>query len=166
MIRKAVITDIDSILSITKACTKTMIENDIFQWNAFYPSKSTFINDINRNELYTLEKENVIIGCIVISTLIDEEYKPVKWLTENGSHIYIHRLAIHPNFQKKGYAQQLMGFAESYAKDQHYTSIRLDTFSQNRGNQKFYEKRGYQKLECIHYLKQSMHPFYCYELIL
>nr|WP_316931595.1 hypothetical protein [Flavimarina sp. Hel_I_48] len=57
-----------------------------------------------------------------------------------------------------------MFFAENLAKEGNFQSVRLDTFSQNERNQKFYEKRGYQKLGAIYFLKQSKHPFYCYEL--
>lgn len=166
MIRKAEKTDIESLINITQACAKSMIDHGIFQWNEHYPSKSAFINDLNRKELYVLEVNSKVIGCVVISTFIDEEYVPVKWLTPNKNNIYIHRLAIHPNLQGKGYAQQLMSFAEQLAIDNNYSSIRLDTFSQNKRNQKFYELRGYKRLGDIYFPKQSNFPFHCYELIL
>ncbi|MCB0382006.1 MAG: GNAT family N-acetyltransferase [Psychroserpens sp.] len=166
MIRKATLNDIDRILDITKACADLMITKDVFQWNEYYPNRIAFENDIKRDELYVLEEENTIIGCVVISKLMDDEYIPVKWLTQNNSNIYIHRLAIHPQFQGKGYAQILMNYAELYAIENNYTSIRLDTFSKNLRNQKFYELRGYKKLGSVYFPKQSEHPFYCYELIL
>ena len=127
---------------------------------------SAFKNDIDRNELYVLEIDADISGTIVISTLMDEEYKPIEWLTKNDNNLYIHRLAIHPNLQGKGYAQQLMDFAENYAIENNYSSIRLDTFSQNKRNQKFYELRGYKRLGDIYFPKQSEYPFHCYELML
>ena len=97
---------------------------------------------------------------------MDEEYIPISWLTPNKNNIYIHRLAIHPENQKKGYAQQLMAFAEAHAKNNHCTSVRLDTFSQNFENLKFYELRGYKRLGEIFFPLQSKFPFYCYELVL
>lgn len=166
MIRHAKISEIPDILHITKACATYMIANGIYQWNEQYPAAIAFENDLKRNELYVLEIAKKIIGTIVISTLIDNEYAAVNWLTPNSTNIYIHRLSIHPNQQKKGYAQQLMNFAENYAKENGFISIRLDTFSQNKRNQKFYETRGYQRLEDISYPKQSAHSFHCYELVL
>ena len=59
-----------------------------------------------------------------------------------------------------------MKFAEHYAQENNVLSIRLDTFSQNKRNQKFYELRGYKKLGDIFFPKQSKHPFHCYELVL
>lgn len=166
MIRKAVKEDIDAIINITKVCATHMIEYGIYQWNEHYPNRLTFKNDVARNELFVLEVDNEIKGCIVISTLMDEEYQPINWLTKNENNVYIHRLAVHPKLQGKGYAQQLMSFAENYAIENNYSSIRLDTFSQNKRNQKFYELRGYKRLGDIYFPKQSEFPFHCYELIL
>lgn len=166
MIRKATLKDIESILQITKACASFMKSQGIYQWNEHYPNQSAFKNDVLRDELYVIENNSKVVGCIVISIVMDKEYLPVSWLTDNKNNIYIHRLAIHPKHQGKGYAQTLMGFAEDYAKTNNFISIRLDTFSQNKRNQKFYELRGYKRLGDIYFPKQSKYPFYCYELIL
>ena len=96
----------------------------------------------------------------------DEEYEPIAWLTPDGKNYYIHRLAVHPDFQHQGLARKLMDFAEQQVKSMNGASVRLDTFSQNRRNQKFYEARGYTRLGNIYFPKQSEHPFYCYELVL
>ncbi|WP_047417463.1 GNAT family N-acetyltransferase [Cellulophaga sp. Hel_I_12] len=165
MIRAAKISEITDILTITKACAKKMANAGIYQWNEQYPSKIVFEKDIERKELFVFEKSSKIIGVIVISTFMDEEYKAIKWLSSQGKAIYIHRLAIHPDFQSQGYAQQLMNFAENYARENSFTSVRLDTFSENIKNQQFYNHRGYQKLEAIYFPRQSDSPFYCYELL-
>lgn len=166
MIVPAKISEIPEILSLTKACATFMIAKGIYQWNEQYPSKEAFVRDIERNELYLLKKDRQIIGTVVISTYMDEEYKDVNWLTPDGNNLYIHRLAVHPSFQKQGFAIQLMDYAEAFAKANKATSIRLDTFSQNPRNQRFYTTRGYQKTGDIFYPKQSEQPFYCYELLL
>lgn len=165
MIRKATTADIDTILDITRACAEHLIMNTIFQWNTHYPKRESFENDVDRQELYVLELENKSIGCIVISTRMDDEYTLINWLTPNVNNSYIHRLAIHPKHQGQGYAQKLMDYAEDYLRIHKFASVRLDTFSQNIRNQKFYARRGYQKLGNIYFPKQSDHPFYCYELV-
>lgn len=166
MIRQAKLSETPYILDVAKACKEDMITKGIFQWNDHYPTKHIFENDIAQNELYVLEHNEGIIGTIVISLHMDAEYTPVKWLVPDARAIYIHRLMVHPMRQGKGYAQLLMAFAEDYAKTHGFASIRLDTFSKNLRNQKFYESRGYQRLEPIYFPKQSEHPFYCYELLL
>ena len=165
MIQLAKISEIPDILSMTQACRAYMESKNIFQWTEEYPSREKFLTDIKRKELYVLKKEHTLIGCIVISTLMDDEYKTVSWITPNSKNMYIHRLAVHPDYQGMGYAQQLMDFAENFAKQNRFISIRLDTFSQNSRNQRFYETRGYTKLEDIYFPNQSSYPFHCYELI-
>ena len=164
MIRKATVLDLNSIMQITKACAKHMINQQIFQWNEHYPNRNAFKNDVQRGELYVYMQNNICIGCIVITTIKDVEYVPIEWLTKDKN-IYIHRLAVHPKYQGKGIAQQMITFAENFAKINGYFSVRLDTFSQNKRNQKFYETRGYKRLGNIYFPKQSKHPFYCYELV-
>ncbi len=166
MIRLAKIIEIDQILVITRACASYLISNNIFQWSDQYPTKEIFETDIIRNELYVLTRNEKIIGTLVMTAEVDKEYLDVEWLTPHGNNLYIHRLAVHPNEQGKGYARQLMDFAENFAIRNNYTSIRLDTFSKNHRNQKFYELRGYQRLGSVYFLNQSKDPFYCYELIL
>jgi len=166
MIRRAKISEIPVILTITQACAKKMQENGIFQWNEHYPSKEAFLKDIEREELFVIEENKTVQGTIAISTLMDEEYIPIKWLTPNGNSTYIHRLSVHPELQGQGLAQKMMDFAENFSRENGFVSVRLDTFSQNKRNQHFYEQRGYQKLGDIFFPKQSEHPFHCYELVL
>lgn len=166
MIRKAKLSEIDKIITITRACASKMISEGIFQWNNAYPNKEAFRKDLQRDELYILLAEEGIIGCITISTKKDEEYNAIDWLTEDGLNFYIHRLAIHPNFQHQGKAKQLMDFAEIIATQHNARSIRLDTFSKNSRNQRFYEARGYKKLGDVYFPRQTELPFHCYELAL
>lgn len=165
-IEKASINNLEKLYAITKNCAKHMIDQGIFQWNNDYPSREILQLDIELQQIWKLTVENTIIGIVVLSEIEDEEYKTVKWLTNNNQNLYIHRLAIDPIFQGKGYAQKLMIFAENYAREHQYNSIRLDTFSQNKRNQEFYKKRNYVKLESIYFHEQSEFPFYCYEKVL
>lgn len=164
MIQLAKLSQIASILTITKACAERMNFDGLFQWNETYPNSEAFERDIKRGELYVYISEKNILGCIVISTIMDKEYETIKWLTETTNHYYIHRLAVHPKYQGKGIARSLMDFAEKLGIENGKVSIRLDTFSQNLRNQKFYDARGYKRLESIYFPNQSEFPFYCYEL--
>jgi ribosomal protein S18 acetylase RimI-like enzyme len=166
VIKKASKQDLEQLLNVVKSCGQNLIEQGIFQWNEEYPKREDLLEDLELQELWKLENENSIIGLIVLTENEDAEYQDVKWLTKNHKNLYIHRLAIHPDFQGKGYAQKLMDFAEKYALDNSYNSIRLDTFSQNKRNQQFYEQRNYIKLESIYFPNQSAFPFYCYEKII
>ena len=166
VIKNAEKIDLYQLYTITKSCAIDMIAREIFQWDEKYPSIDILLKDIELGQIWKLEEGGTIIGIIVLTEIEDEAYKNVKWLTNNGNSLYVHRLAVYPKFQGLGYAQKLMNFAEEYAKENNYSSIRLDTFSKNIRNQKFYKNRNYTKLEKIYFLNQSEHPFYCYEKII
>ena len=163
MIRKATESDLSEAKQLTESGALAMQKKGIFQWNQFYPSLQRLRQDIEAEELYVLEEKNELFGIMVLTPKMDDEYIPIEWLTTTGRNLYIHRLATRPELWGKGYGQQLMDFAEDYAGAHGYNSVRLDTFSQNVRNQKFYESRGYKRLGNIYFPKQSEHPFYCYE---
>jgi len=163
-IDKALNKDVSEIKLLTESCAAHMISQGIFQWNEHYPSAEAFERDIQRGELYKLTQDEKIIGTIVLSNIKDEEYKDIKWTGDDGTQLYIHRLAVHPEYQGKGCARNLMDFADNFALEQGYSWMRLDTFSQNQRNQKFYLARGFKQVGSIYFPKQSVHPFYCYDL--
>ena len=55
-----------------------MISNNIFQWNEHYPNIATFKNDLKEESLYVIEKNEKVIGCIVMSQIMDEFYQNVE----------------------------------------------------------------------------------------
>ena len=166
MIRRPKISEINEILVITRACALDMSARGIEQWNEHYPSREAFERDLQNEELFILEEESLIVGSITLSFTKDDEYIPIEWLTAEAKHLYVHRLCIHPDQQGKGMARRLMDFAEQYGREQGCTSVRLDTFSQNSRNIRFYTSRGYQQRADVFFPKQSEHPFHCFELLL
>ena len=82
MIRKAQLSDLNSIHQLTQACAKAMIANEIYQWNEFYPTRSRLQEDIELQEMYVLEIDAFIKGIIVLTTKMDEEYIPVKMVDD------------------------------------------------------------------------------------
>lgn len=166
MIRKANQNDLREIKKLTEACAKALQQQNIFQWNEHYPSLEKLQNDIEKEELYVLEEENMIIAIIVLTPNMDEVYRNIDWLNKTDNNLYVHRLATSPEFWGKGYARTMMEFAEEFARKKNFHSIRLDTFSKNARNQKFYGARGYTKLGDVYFPHKNEHPFHCYELVL
>lgn len=166
MIRKSKPKDLNEIKKLTEACAKKLQQQNVFQWNENYPSREKLQNDIEKEELFVYENENRIIAIIVLTPKMDEVYRDIEWLTATGNNLYVHRLATHPDFWGNGYAREMMDFAEEFAKSHNFTSIRLDTFSKNKRNQKFYENRGYQRLGDVFFPHKNEYPFHCYEKII
>ncbi|PRX51538.1 GNAT family N-acetyltransferase [Salegentibacter salegens] len=166
MIKKASLKDLPKIKNLTEACAEVLQHQNIFQWNEHYPSRDKLQNDVQNKELYVFEEENMIIAIIVLTSKMDEVYRSINWLSKTGNNLYVHRLATHPNYWGKGYARKMMDFAEEFATSQNFSSIRLDTFSKNKRNQKFYEARDYTKLGDVYFPHKNEHPFHCYEKLI
>ena len=165
-IRKAEISDLDNVMKIISLCTAHMISNKIFQWNDSYPSRQAFEVDINKNDLLVLLLKGKVIGCVCVSNIMDDFYKKIKWKTKSNNSLYVHRLAINPFFQGKGYAKFIMNYIEDLGKKISSNSVRLDTFSLNEKNNILYTNLGYTKLGQIYFRDQSDMPFNCYEKLL
>lgn len=166
MIRLGRLEDVDEIKLLTEACAVALQEQGIFQWNDHYPSRERLQEDLERGELHVLEERDIITGIVVLTRKKDEVYEPIEWLTPDGKNLYVHRLATLPSKWGRGGGRILMDFAEQTAVFQSMDSIRLDTFSQNKRNQKFYESRDYKRLGEIFFPDKSSFPFYCYEKLL
>jgi ribosomal protein S18 acetylase RimI-like enzyme len=136
--------------------------NGIFQWTDSYPTLELIQRDLELGELYALEKNNTFFGAINLGETQEEEYKQIDWKFNHSNILVIHRLVVHPSFQGEGFGNKLMTFAEDFAKQNGYSSIRLDTYSQNEKAVNFYRNRNYVERGTINFPKRK-HLFYCME---
>lgn len=167
MISRGEIREIDEIIALTKACGLHMRENGIDQWDEQYPDRASIERDIQTGTLFALREGGKILGIVVLNEKQDAEYAEVSWSTsEEDKNLVVHRLAVSPENQGQGLARILMDFAEDFAREQGYASIRLDTYSQNPRNQRFYLARGYSDLGPVFLKYKKEYPYYCYELLL
>ena len=156
---------LDEILKLCRNCSQDMKCKDIDQWDEVYPNKEIFQEDINNHSLYVAvrEESREIMGCIVLNNDQEPEYKDVEWLYEQGKFAIIHRLMVHPNYEGKGVARSLIEFVEKIAKENGYTAIRLDVFSENTRAVNFYKKQGYRVSGKVNFRKGE---FLCCEKII
>jgi len=159
--------ELDTILDLTRACGKHMRENGIDQWDENYPDRKSLQLDIQTRTLFAFREDDQVLGIVVLNENQDPEYKEINWSTnESDRNIVVHRLAVAPEHQGKGIARKLMDFAENWAKENNFDAIRLDTFSQNPRNQRFYKKRGYTELGSVFLSYKKDFPYFCYELLI
>jgi ribosomal protein S18 acetylase RimI-like enzyme len=161
---KAETKDEEEILALVDEVIKEMQGSGIDQWNDIYPPRDIFRKDIEKEELFAAKVEGRIAGIIVLSKEQDKEYEDMEWDDKDGKYFLVHRLAIHPKWHRQGIANKLMDFAEEYAKENGFTSIRLDTYSGNPRSQDFFRKRGLEiKPGHIHF-PECPGPYFCYEI--
>ena len=159
--------EIDVILQLTRDCGKHLRDNGIDQWDENYPDRETILQDLDTKTLFVYREGEELLGIVVLNEFQDEEYAEINWSTStDDKNIVVHRLAVRPDQQGKGIGRKLMDFAEQWSRENKYDAIRLDTYSQNPRNQRFYTKRGYTDLGPVYLKYKKEHPYYCYELLL
>lgn len=158
-IRQAQIQDINEIMNLIKAAIIDMQLQGIDQWDQSYPNQEIIVDDINESTLYVFTEKDNIKAIIVLNEFQNEEYNRIQWQYKEAP-LVVHRLCVHPQFQGNGIAKKLLTFAENYARENGYESIRLDTFTLNKGAVHLYEANHYEKRGIVHFPKGK---FYCFE---
>ena len=161
-IRLAETGDIDEIAALFKNCTDAMIEVGIDQWDYTYPLKKHILADVLAKEAYIFLEHGKIAATITLNDDQALSYNNVHW-KYSGKIMVIHRLAVNPAFQGKGYGKKTCLLAEKQAKAGNYDSIRLDAYSKNKVSLSLYEKLGYEKAYGYCYFHKNPTPFYLYE---
>lgn len=161
-IEKGKLNELENLVQIYIKGKLALEQNSIYQWTDTYPNRSIIESDIKKGVLYALKNKNKIIGAININEEQSAEYAQINWLFNDQKVLVVHRLVIDPNHQKKGYARVLMDFAEKFAKEQKYTSIRLDAFTKHERVVEFYHKRNFIIRGEVNFPGRSF-PFYCME---
>lgn len=154
--------DLKAVFKLLKDAAAHMRKQGIFQWNENYPQLSHVKADLRAKNLFLLKNDSLILGAVSIDDQQSPEYTAINWQYENGKIMVVHRLAISPSHQKKGYGKLLMDFARDYAIENKAASIRLDAYSQNARTLQFYKSRGYVYRGDIFFPYRD-EPFHCFE---
>ena len=152
--------DLNAVMNLIRSCTCYMEAQEIHQWDEIYPDESTIKNDIGKQQLYLLKDTGYICGIIALNEFQEPQYKNISWKFQ-GKTLVVHRLAIEPSCQRKGYARMLMQFAHKLAIEQQYETIRLDAFVHNPAAVALYEKLGYRMAGTVTFRKGD---FFCFEI--
>lgn len=161
-IKRAEAEYIPDVLKIFRACKVALDARGIFQWTDTYPNLEAIVEDEKNGQLFLLQNEESIQGVVTLNEHQDEEYAAIAWKFDPKKVLVIHRLAVHPDVWGKGYAQMLMDFAEDFARQNGYTSIRLDAFVPHERVIQFYQKRNYH-IRGETYFSGRKQAFYCME---
>jgi len=151
--------EIDAVMSLIKSAIQEMEKNGIFQWDDFYHDRNTVLADINSGNLYALKTDALVAGIIALNENQSPEYRSISW-SDGGHPLVVHRLCIIPSMQGRGLAKYLMKFAEDYARNNNYSSIRLDAFTNNKRAVGLYDSLNYHRRGIVRFRKGD---FYCFE---
>ena len=157
--------DLPALLRLFASCADGMQKNGIDQWDHSYPNEDVVARDVNGCSSYLARDDS---GRLVATICLNREqhptYQTVHWIGREPV-LAVHRLCVDPVRQKDGIGSRLMEFAEQYAAQSGYSSIRLDTYSGNPVALRFYERRGYRRAGQV-FFNRRPEPFICFEKIL
>lgn len=132
--------DLSAIFELYRQATEYMRAKNQVYWPEF-PS-DLIEKEINEKRQWKL-LINDRIACIWATTLNDE----LIWGAEdNPPSLYIHRIAVNPNFRGRKLVKQLVDWATEYGKIKKLQFIRMDTVGLNKALILHYEKLGFEFL--------------------
>lgn len=138
--RQGTIDDLNNICKLITAAINTMEEKGIHQWDAIYPTKEDFANDIINDTLYTVTEGAQLIAIYTINTEYNPEYLNTKWTYNGEMTCIIHRLCVSPEVQNRGIGKIVLNHIENQLQNIGVESVRLDVFSENPYAIRLYEK--------------------------
>ncbi|MBM7690031.1 GNAT family N-acetyltransferase [Enterococcus ureilyticus] len=146
-LRRAVPDDLSTIIEIITYAQKLLYDQNIPQWqNNDGPNQKLLEYDIKLQRCYVLIVDQAIAGLGVLSSEIEEPYEQIKngqWQLTYGHYMTIHRVALAPFYQGKGFASLLMNYLITTARLNDFRDIRIDTHPQNTAMQRLIEKVGF-----------------------
>ena len=144
-VRRAIIKDLKRVQDLYGIVSDEMAGTiyDIMWRRDIYPSKKEIVKDIRHHELYVLEKDNKIIGAMVLNHESDPCYQNVYWQinVDDTEAIILHRFCIHPDYH--GCGKYFLKQALKIAQKQNQRVMCLDVLSSNLPAIRLYEKCGF-----------------------
>lgn len=159
MIRKAIQKDLVQASDVLEDVKIHLLSEGIDQWDQEYPNTMVLTHDIMKEQAFIYEEQGELLAYMVLNEQCDEEYNDLNWNTTTPF-LVIHRLYVKPTAQGQGISSKMIQYAEQYAVENKYQSIRFDAFSLNKTAHAVYLKKGYQIVGTVRFRKGI---FNCYE---
>ena len=151
------IEEINSVMEIINDA-KALLKKDSLQWQQGYPNEETMKLDITNSHLYGYYIDNYLVGIVSLVPGAEINYLKIEqgsWINYPSEYdLNIHRIAIRFGYHKQKIGETLLNFAIDYAKNNNYTSIKLDTHVKNIAMQKISLNTGFTYRGII-YLKRD-----------
>ena len=161
-IRTVVASELEQAMTLYRACARYHAQAGIFQWDETYPSREVVAEDIEGGYLYGLFEGERCLGVVALNHDEPVQYAELEW-QYGERYMIVHRLCTCPEQQRKGFARRLMAHAEDEARGKGWHSIRLDTYSPNKGAVRFYLGLGYEYRGEVQFEKRRDSGYTCFE---
>ena len=145
--------NIPQIVVIYNQAKEYLKSKGINQWQDGYPNEDSIREDIAYNQSYILINNDTIIGTAAIVLDKDTNYDYIEdgqWLTNTENYYCIHRIAVDNTYKGQNLAKHFLDYAETLAKQDSKSSLRIDTHHENLSMQRFLIKNGFQPCGTIY----------------
>jgi len=154
--------DFIEILYLLKVCILDMNRNGLTHWNSVYPGPDIILNDLAKSSIYLMKDKGVCKGMVTLDDQEPEEYKGIQWPGKAQKPLFVHRLAVHPNWQGQGIARRLMTFSEEFALKNGFDALRIDVFSDSLHARNLCRNNNFSEAgNFLSFFQQQ--PFICYD---
>ena len=153
ILRKAEISDTDSILRIIGEAQAQMARLGIDQWQNGYPDRAAIVADIEGGVGLVIDSaEGIAAYCAAI---FGDEPTYIRiddgeWLTAGEDYIVVHRLAVADRCKRQGIATDFLRRVESIARERSCRSFRIDTHHDNLYMQTICQRLGFVRCGVIY----------------
>ena len=141
IIENSQLTDLPVIFELYHAASDYMKSKNQVYWPKF-PIEMV-VREIEENHQWKLTLGNKI-ACILAIALDDELIWGNK---ENEASIYLHRIAVHPNFRGQNFVEKITHWANEFGKNMGSKYVRIDTVGLNKTLIRHYGKSGLEFLD-------------------
>jgi predicted N-acetyltransferase YhbS len=133
--------DVPALRRLVNAAYKELSDMGL-NYTATYQDEKTTLERINKGRAFVISNDQQIIGTILFSV---ENHKTGRKTA------YVGQFAVDPKFKKMGLGSYLMDHCEKVAEDEGFEGIQLDTAIPGTHLVRWYQKRGYDIVDTVHW---------------
>jgi len=137
--------DIPRIMEIIEQAKRRMRKQGLDQWQDGYPNEAALQNDITLHQGHIFQKAGQIVAYAAIVFDPDPYYQKIEgqWLSSGETYITVHRIAIHEEWLRHGFAQHIIKYAEKKALREGVRWFRIDTHHDNIAMRNMIREAGF-----------------------
>ena len=147
-LRLATTQDLGQLKIVYEEIIEQMNRQGISIWNAYFPYPF-FAGDIQAQRLYLLMEQEVIAAAFALLEE-NEGAEAVKWPSGQAKALYLDRVGVNVHYQRRGVGKQVISLAQTLAKEQGASCLRLFVVDVNAPAIRLYQQSGFVKADGVY----------------
>jgi hypothetical protein len=161
-IKKATPSEFVEVLFLLREFERDMNLKGIRHWVNINPSPEQITEDLEKGIIYLVKDNGVAKGMMKLTGDLPSDYDEVKWKNQMAKPLFLKFFIVHPLWQETDICEQMIEFAEIYAKENNFSGIRLDVVDNYPVAHSFFESKQFTMADSLLSPSQKS-AFVCYE---